>query len=145
MAIFHKLSLVQKIILSIILTVALSVITFSVYAIIHFRPTDTITLVKSYISSMSTDYYENYYFPSLESSIHDHGNSDISEVLSRYTDTGFSRVPLRQIISHVDYDEAALSQITERCDTKSTFVHFFPDPPFTSTSYHVDYEYSCNF
>ena len=144
MAIFHKLSLVQKIILSIILTVALSVITFSVYAIIHFRPTDTITLVKSYISSMSTDYYENYYFPSLESSIHDRGNSDISEILSRYTDTGFSRVPLRQIISHVNYDETALNQITERCDTNSTFVHFFPDPPFTSTSYHVDYEYSCN-
>lgn len=145
MSILHKLSLVQKIILSIILIVAVSVITVSVYAIIHFRPTDTATLVKSYISNISTDYYENYYFPSLESSIHDHSNSDISEVLSRYTDTGFSRVPLRQIISHIDYDETSLNQITERCDTNSTLVHFFPDPPFTSTSYHVDYEYSCNF
>lgn len=145
MKLLPKLSSAQKIILAIIITVAISTAAFSVFIIQFTQPTDTFAAVKSNLSTVSAEYYENYFFPSLESSIHAHGASTLSDVLSNYTETGFARVPLRQILLHTSQDDSITSIITSYCDTNSTFVYYYPEPPFTSTSYHTNFDYSCNF
>ena len=142
----HKLSLVQKITISSIITAALSVISISIYIVTNILPTtDTAGVIESYIHNISADYYETYFFPDLASSIHSHSSSDISTVLSEYTDTGFAKVPLRQILLHSNTDSSVTALISEYCDISFTFVHFFPESPFTATSYHSSYDYSCNF
>ena len=145
MTTLHGLSWAQKLILSVITITTISVVAISVYALFGTRSTDNTSTIEAYISSLAADYYENYFFPDLESSIHEHGTSDISEVLSKYTDTGFSKVPLRQILFHTTQDGSITDTISDRCDVNTTFVHFFPEPPFVATSYHATYDYSCNF
>ena len=142
---FRKLSAVQKLVVGIIILATVAIVVFSVYAINRSRPVDTATAVEAHIANLATDYYEHYFFPDLESSIHTNSASDISEVLTAYTETGFTKVPLRQILSHTEHSDDITNVIIERCDTNHTFVHFFPEPPFNATSYHTSYDYSCNF
>ncbi|MBQ1373476.1 hypothetical protein IIY66_01570 [Candidatus Saccharibacteria bacterium] len=145
MPIFHSFPLAQKLILGSIAIVTISVVAVSIYTLINLHPTDTTGTIQSYISTLSATYYEDYFFPDLESSIRAHTSSDISEILSEYTDTGFAKVPLRQILLHTDTSIVDTSLITDHCDTNTTLVHFFPEPPFTATSYHTSYDYACNF
>ena len=136
-----RFSFAQKTILTIIFTTIIAVIVFAIFAL---NSRNTIN-IESEISQMSAEYYEKYYFPDLEKSIHEHSGSPLQNVLSEYTDTGFSRVPLRQIIAHTQSSRATIDYISTHCDVNNTFVHFFPEEPFTSTSYHTSYTYSCNF
>lgn len=142
---FRKLSAVQKLVIGIIFLATVTIVVFSIYVINKSRPVDTATTVEAHIADFAADYYEHYFFPDLESSIYANSASDISEVLAAYTETGFSKVPLRQILSHTEYSDDIVTAIIERCDTNHTFVHFFPESPFTATSYHTSYDYSCNF
>lgn len=144
-SVFHKLSLSQKLIIGIIILATIAIVAFSIYAINRPRPINTTANIEASITDLATNYYEHYFFPNLESSIHANGATDISEILSPYTETGFARVPLRQILSHTEHSDDIIAAITDRCDTNHTFVHFFPEPPFTATAYHTSYDYSCNF
>lgn len=131
----------KKIVLGIIAILSVSIILFTTFIIYSQRPVD----IEAAISHLAEQYYENYFFPNLDSSIHAHGSASISETLSPYTTTGFSGVPLRQILTHTEHDSTTTQAITASCDDSATLVHFFPDPPFTSTSYHINYSYYCNF
>lgn len=135
------LSIAQKSILAVIIIATVAIVAFTIFAFNAHAPID----VESEISKMSSEYYEQYYFPDLENSIRTHSNSSIEDVLSEYTATGFSRIPLRQIIAHTQSDPSTVQYISTRCDTNNTLVHFFPESPFTATSYHTSYSYSCNF
>lgn len=134
-------NLAKNLVISIICATTIAAITSIIVIFLNHRPID----IQSEIASISAEYYEQYFFPDLEQSIHIHSNSPIADTLSQYTATGLSRVPLRQIIAHTHHDETIVHYITTHCDENTTFVHFFPEPPFTSSSYHITYDYSCNF
>lgn len=136
-----SLSIAQKSILAIIIIAVVAVIAFTIFAF----NTHTSIDIESEISKMSSEYYEQYYFPDLENSIRTHSDSSVEDALSEYTATGLSRVPLRQIIAHTQSDPTIVQYISTRCDVNNTLVHFFPESPFTATSYHTSYTYSCNF
>lgn len=137
----YRLNFAQILVLSIICIAVLTVTFFTVFTLSN-RPTPIDA--ESEISTLASNYYETYYFPKLESSILSHSDSSLSDVLSNYTSTGFSKVPLRQILAHASSSPAITDYISQHCDTNATLIHYFPDPPFTATSYHVKYSYSCN-
>ena len=137
----HHLRLTQILILGIICISVITVTIFTIFTLSH-RPKSID--IESEISTLASNYYETYYFPKLESSILNHSNSTLPEVLSNYTSTGFSKVPLRQILAHTSPSPNILNYISQHCDTDTTLIHYFPEPPFTSTSYYTKYSYSCN-
>ena len=102
------------------------------------------SLVTSKIESIIADYYENYFYPRIENN--GTTKKSLAEILSRYTETGFSRVTLRQLLLF-DSERYADSTtfLTKYCDPESTYVKIYPDEPFGKSNYHVDYHYTCTF
>ena len=102
------------------------------------------SITKHKIESITADYYENYFYPRIE----ENGTPDktLSEILSNYTETGFSRVTLNQLLSFDSgrYADSA-AMLSKYCDINSTYVKIFPDSPFSKSDYHVDYHYACTF
>ena len=95
--------------------------------------------VKSTIAKLAADYYENYFYPDIST-------NDISSTLSKYTETGFSRTSLRQLLLYDNQKNAEYRDlITKYCDENSTYVQFFPTEPFGNTNYRIEYTYTCNF
>lgn len=132
---------VQIMVIGIIIVVITSVATLTIFTISNHHTTINI---ESEIPALASEYYEKYFFPNLEYSILTHSNSSPSEVLSNYASTGFSKVPLRQILAHTNPSPSIVAYINQHCDTGTTLIHFFPEPPFDATSYHANYSYSCN-
>ena len=100
--------------------------------------------VKASIDSLASNYYENYIYKNLISSPKYSG--DINGTMQKYIERGFAPVPLRQIISFSQTTESDSAKLIEEyCDINRTFVKFYPDAPFSSTAYHIDYTYSCEF
>ena len=134
------LNVARRTIIAVIVLAMLAVI-LAILASIFYKPE---TIVTNKISSITADYYENYFYPRVES----YGTTDktIGEIMSRYTESGFSKITLRQLLlfdSERYADAAAL--LTEYCDPELTYVKIFPDEPFTKSDYHVDYHYACTF
>ena len=101
-------------------------------------------IVKHSIESMTTDYYENYFYPRLIGTTD--SNTSLDDIMSPYVTHGFAIVSLRQLLLFDDERYANLtSTLTEYCNENSTFVRIYPDEPFGKTNYHVDYHYSCEF
>lgn len=93
-------------------------------------------VVTSKIEAITADYYENYFYDRIK----DYNS------LNNYTENGFSKVTLRQLLlfdseRHAD----AASLLNQYCDAESTYVKIYPEEPFSKTDYHVDYHYSCTF
>lgn len=125
----------------IVIALAMLAVILAIFFSILFRPEAIIT---GKIESMARDYYENYFYPRIE----EYGTTDqsLNDILSRYVETGFSRVSLHQLLLF-DSERYADSEATlsEYCDTELTYIKIYPDPPFTKTSYHIDYHYACTF
>ena len=133
----HNKTLAQKTIISIIIIAIIAV----GISVVCFFILDTERQVKTKISHLASDYYENYFYPKIFS-----GNKDMTEVLSYYTESGFSMINLRQIfLSNADISTSEINLINKYCDENKTYIHFFPEPPYDKTSYHMEYAYSCNF
>lgn len=141
----RNLTLIQKIFIGGIIFLAIIIAVYGIFMLNISRRHSAASQVDTQLAALATTYYENYFYPTLESSIHANSTASLSQTLSQYTDTGFARVPLRQILLHTTHSAEATSTIRNLCDENSTFVHFFPEPPFTASSYHITYDYSCNF
>ena len=133
--------LVKKIILSVIAIVAVIILGLTIFAAIFTNE----NRVKSAISSIATDYYENYFYEELlESSSFSKDNP--GETLGKYQTSGLAILSLRDLLLHDDQkfveDRKFLAQF---CDEDQTFIHYYPDEPYARNSYHVEYTYSCNF
>lgn len=96
--------------------------------------------IKSEISNLATGYYEDYLYKSISSS-----GKDINEVMQKYVDTGFSTIPLRQLILHSPQKSSLENTMLNYCDENATLIQFFPTEPFGKTDYRVEYTYSCSF
>ena len=136
----HKLSPIQKIIIVIIVSVMAITIGFAI-ASFFLQPEN---LTKAKISNLATDYYENYLYENLINSEKFSGNIDAT--MSEYRDRGLSIITLRQLLLHDQSKNASLAnEIKNYCDEEKTTIKFYPDAPYSRSSYHVDYHYVCNF
>ena len=127
----------QKIILTIIVLATLVVFTALLCSFLF----NTERIVKSKISHLATDYYENYFYPNLSPD-----GKNMSDILKRYTDIGLAKVSLRQLIlSNQNIPQQDIDYLQKYCDENTTFVQFFPTEPFSSTDYHTEFTYSCSF
>ncbi|MBQ2660980.1 hypothetical protein IJF93_02830 [Candidatus Saccharibacteria bacterium] len=100
-------------------------------------------IVKSQISSLATDYYENY----LYSNFTDSGKfANLDAAMNKYATHGFARITLRQLLLHNQLQNTSTaSYLLEHCDDSATFVQFFPESPYSQSDYRTEYTYSCNF
>lgn len=130
----------KKIILTIIILATL-VVALTVIMIAFLNPERQ---VKSKVESLASNYYENIIYQDLVTS--DTFSGDIESALQKYTEKGLPRVNLRQLLLNTkNVPTADYDYLTKHCDIEKTFVQFFPESPFASTNYRVDYTYSCNF
>ncbi len=137
----RKIFLVSKrSILAVIVLAMLTVILTLLFS--NFYDPEKLTTRK--IESITADYYETYFYPRIEN----YGTTDksMSDIMSRYKETGFSKITLRQLLlfdsaRHAD----AAELLTKYCDPEATYVKIYPDDPYGKTDYHVDYTYSCAF
>lgn len=119
---------------------ALSVIALAmlvvILALLFVSFTKPEKVVTAKIEAITADYYENYFYDRIK----DYSN------LGSYTENGFSKVTLRQLLlfdSERHANDASL--LNEYCDTEATYVRIYPEEPFAKTDYHVDYHYACTF
>ncbi|MBR3230763.1 hypothetical protein IKF73_01910 [Candidatus Saccharibacteria bacterium] len=133
----RRFSSPQIIIIVIIGASMVAVIIATICSLI-FKPEN---LVKAQISALATDYYENYLYPSF-----DQNSPNFNDFMQKYETTGLTITTLRQILLH-DHQKnvTAAPFLKEHCDENSTFIKFYPEYPYSKTSYHVEYSYSCDF
>lgn len=108
---------------------------------------DKESTVKHKIEEISADYYENYYYDSINKDTSTDSEENLpSNILEKYHERGLVIVPLRQLLlfdNRRHLDSAAL--LTEYCDENTTYIRIYPDPPYGKKDYHVEYNYSCTF
>lgn len=139
----HPSSLLAKKIILSVIAIATLIVVFAICCTFFLNPENQI---KSRITSIATDYYENYFYDNFANSTEFKQISNPDSVLERYRTSGFAPVALRDLllydnqknIEHRDF-------LTKYCDENSTIVKFYIDPPYDRTSYHYDITYSCNF
>ena len=101
-------------------------------------------IVKQKVEEIAKDYYENYFYQKILDNAP--SNKTMGEILKKYVKTGFTEMPLRQLIlfdnqRHVDMEET----FEKYCDLDDTVLHFYPVEPFGVTDYRVEYKYACIF
>ena len=135
LSIRHKTP-IQKLTLAVIILAIFTVIIAVICALIF----DTERAVKSTISSLATDYYENYFYENIST-----GNKDMTKTMEKFADTGFSKVTLRQLLLYNQQNSNYKDLLLKHCDENTTSVTFYPESPYSKTSYRTEYSYSCSF
>ena len=137
--------------LTIIVIATLSILAYFIFSIIATPE----FLIKREIESITTDYYENYFYRNIldNNSLNPDDvteststENNLSDILDQYKNTGFPRITLNQLLLYDNRKNYALaSSISEYCDLNKTTIKIFPEPPYTAKNYRVEYNYSCNF
>lgn len=101
-------------------------------------------LVKQKLTNITSDYYENYYYPNLIGSAS--SQDSLEDIMSHYTEVGFATISLRQLLlfDNERYKETA-TFLKKYCDENQTTARIYPEAPFGKTNYRIDYHYSCAF
>ena len=103
-------------------------------------------LVKSKISSLANDYYENYFYNKLLASEKFQQIKDLDAAMEKYHTNGLSPITLNELFLYDNQKNASSrSYLTKYCDENSTFIKFYMDPPYERKSYHAEITYACNF
>jgi len=141
----------KNIVLTIISTTALIVIGFMIFNLIATPE----FLVKREVESITKDYYENYFYPSILSnnsisadsvSTPEGAASALSDVLAQYTEKGFARLTLHQLLLYDNLRHySSIASLSKYCDLDRTLIKIYPESPFTHQNYRVNYTYSCKF
>ena len=147
----HTYRIAKNAILTVIATAMLMVLVFTIFSLIATPE----FLTKREIETITADYYENYFYPNILSSNSltlsqvkspQDAESLLSNILDKYTETGFSRITLNQLLlfdNRRHYSAAA--SLANYCNLDNTIIKIYPEPPYTINSYHADYDYSCKF
>ena len=136
----RRFLLARRTILAVILLAMLSVILALLLTV--FMNPERVSTIK--IESIATDYYENHYYDRLLT--YATTNDALESLMSRYTNSGFSKVTLKQLLLFDNKRHFADSDYLSRyCDLDATYIQIFPDSPFSRTDYHIDYHYACEF
>ena len=132
----------QKIILGVIAAASLVVVIGIIIALFFNNE----NMVKSKISALANDYYENYFYKNLTSSEKFKKIKDLDAAMEKYHTNGLSPVTLRNLLLYDDQKNIEFSDyLTKYCDEKATTVKFYMDPPYNQKSYHTEITYACNF
>lgn len=126
----HGIPLAGKITLGIIISATIIIL----FAIIFSYFANPERVVKKNIERLATTYYEKNLYEAITD----------KENLSKYTETGLSRVQLRTLLINVA-DEKTANMIKKYCDENASIIQYFPEEPFSKNSYHTEYTYSCSF
>ena len=99
-------------------------------------------IIEGKIEEISKDYYENYFYNQIGR--YNTAGDSVEDIVSKYSDTGFSRVTLNQLLYYDNSRHASLRPIlTEYCDLENTYIKIYPYAPYGRTDYSIDYHYSC--
>ena len=130
---------IKRTILAVIILAMMAVILSLIFAILS----NPERVVKQKIADIASDYYENYLY---EKALTSTDTQSTAELAERYIKAGFPPITLRQLFLF-DGERYAESSgiITNYCDENNTFITFYPESPFTSTDYRVEYHYTCTF
>lgn len=126
---------VQKIVLFMIMILFVLVIGYLIFGLTYTSE----NITKSKIETLASDYYENYLYKQIVDS-----KEDPAKILDEYKKIGLSIVYLRQLLRY-ENDKELENYLLKHCDENKTSVKFYPESPYTKTSYHTDYSYSCDF
>ena len=132
----------KNVIIMVIILAMITVVIGLVFAI-YTKPEN---LVKSKISALATDYYENYLYQEYAATSASSSTEDLAKVMSKYEEYGISPLALRQILLY-DYQKNAntITLVQKYCDENRTSIKYFPEPPYSQNSYHIEYSYACDF
>ena len=135
-------------ILTVIAAVTLTVIAYIIFCLIATPE----KLVKDEIASITSDYYENYFYNSiLENNSLSQEDTDFNapameEILKNYSARGFADITLRQLLLYDDQKHSAATEyLSKYCNLDSSRIKIYPEAPYKRQDYHVDYNYSCKF
>ena len=130
----------QIIIFIIIVLSMIAVIVTTICAVV-FKPENT---VKDKISELSADYYENYLYQKFD--FDDISSEDLANFMQKYEKTGLTATTLRQLLLYDHQKNAEYAPFLKKyCDEDTTYIKFYPEHPYSKTSYRVEYTYSCEF
>jgi len=130
----------QLIIIIVIILCMLSVITAVIYNLFS-KPEN---IVKAKISEISSDYYENYLYKNFN--FEKYSSEDFANFMQKYENVGLTTTTLRQLLLYDHQKNADVAPLLEKyCDENTTFIKFYPEQPYSKTSYRVEYTYSCEF
>lgn len=125
-----------------IISIMVSVVAVSVVLLVTLLNTPERSITGR-IESMAREYYETYFYDQFTKSI---PKENLSTVMAKYTEHGFSEVPLRQLLFYNNgKNAAAADEIGKYCNLNATSVRFIPSEPFGVNDYRAEYKYSCNF
>ncbi len=134
--------IIRRTILTVI-SLAMLTVVIATICIFIFKPEN---VVKSKISDLSSNYYENFLYKNIISSEAYLESKDLNAIMEKYKETGFAAVTLRQLILFGTQKDSDLSSLLkEYCNENETSVKFYPEAPYTQSSYRTEYAYSCNF
>ena len=135
----RRLSPAQKIIISVIVILFVLLSSTILFAFLN-KPEN---VIKSKISTLATDYYENYLYEKISN--HNESNS-ASRALEGSEKYGLATTPLSQLLFYdKKIDQETIKYLTSHCDENKTTVKFYPEPPYSKTSYHIEFFYTCDF
>ncbi|MBR2998489.1 hypothetical protein IKF34_01800 [Candidatus Saccharibacteria bacterium] len=132
----------QKIALAAI-SISMFVVFLSILSSVLFSPERT---TKNLLSKLASEYYENYFYAKFIDANPSITTKELEDILGKYQTSGLAAIPLRQLLLYDNQKNAASAPKLEKyCDTNNTYMKFYPEPPYSKTSYRTEYFYSCNF
>ncbi len=102
-------------------------------------------MAETEMESIAKDYYENYYYDQFIQNVPE---SDLAMAFQTYTDYGFPRVYLRELLLFDNSRHASSRAMFEGqyiCNTNNTAIQIVPYAPFGKTDYRVNYFYDCSY
>lgn len=132
----------SRILIIIVILLAFIAVIIAILSIFFFNDE---TLVKSKITDLTTDYYENYFYTHLENSEKFKELDDKSVALEKYNRSGIDLTLKELLLYDNRRNDKEASYLSSQCDINETRVKIYPEPPYDAKSYHVKYDYSCNF
>ena len=99
---------------------------------------DPVAVAEQELEKLARDYYENYYYKTLENP---------ATTLAEFAETGLPSVKLRTLLAFDDGKYEELRELFSRtewtCDTNLTAVKVFPYEPYGETDYRIELKPSC--
>ncbi len=136
----YKESCIAKYITLIIIILSVIIVTVTTVLAIISKPEE---IVKQKFAATISDYYENYLY---QKALGPTSTKTTAELAKQYLKSGFPSITLRQLLLFDNEKYAdSLSTVATHCDENKTFVTIYPEAPFSSTDYRIDYHYACTF
>ena len=132
-----------------ILSVIILVMLIVVLALFFQFITNPERIAKQNLEDIAKNYYEDYLYETIlgaNSSDIESGTKNLAEIMERYSEVGFAKVTLRQLIIFSNEKNLNLSSaLVTSCDENETYIRIFPESPYDKTDYRIEYSYSCAF